>query len=158
MRPRSGKVTPGELAAYARTAGWAKAEPYGDSADVWLGESLPEIVLPRTHLLGDYASVVSRLIGIFSEESGKDEIATLKDLLEADYDVIRVRAMEGATDGSVALDTGVEMVSQAREMPSGCRLRHRGTSAVGVPHTSQQEGRRPHGACSAGTDGTMGVS
>ena len=108
-------VTPGGLVAYARSAGWAKAEPYGDAADVWLGESLPEIVLPRTDLLGDYASVVSRLIGIFSEVSGTDEVATLKDLLEADHDVIRIRTMDDA-NGSVALDTGVEIVSQAREM------------------------------------------
>ena len=109
-------VTPGGLAAYARSAGWAKAEPYGDAADVWLGESRPEIVLPRTDLLGDYASVVSRLIGIFSQVGGTDEAATLRDLLEADHDVIRVRATEDATKGSVALDTGVEIVSQAREM------------------------------------------
>ncbi len=109
-------VTPGGLAAYARSAGWAKTEPYGDAADVWHGEGLSEILLPRTDLLGDYPSVVSRLIGIFSEESGQDELAVLKDLLEADHDVIRVRAMEGATNGSIALDTGVGMVSQAREM------------------------------------------
>ena len=110
------EVTPAGLAAYARSAGWAKTEPYRDAADVWHGEGLSEILLPRTDLLGDYPSVVSRLIGIFSEESGKDELAVLKDLLEADHDVIRVRAMEGAMNGSIALDTGVGMVSQAREM------------------------------------------
>ena len=109
-------VTPGDLAAYAQNAGWAKADPYGDAADVWQGEGLPEILLPRTDVLGDYPSVVSRLIGIFSEESGKDEIATLKDLLEADHDVIRVRAMAEATNGSVGLNVGVEMVSHARDM------------------------------------------
>ena len=108
-------VTPGGLAAYARSVGWAKTEPYGVAADVWQGEGLPEILLPRTDLLGDYASVVSRLIGIFSEVNGTDEVATLKDLLEADHDVIRVRAMDDA-NGSVALDTGVEIVSQAREI------------------------------------------
>ena len=109
-------VNPGGLAAYAGSAGWAKVEPYGDVADVWQGEGLPEIVLPRTNLLGDYASVVSRVIEIFAERSGKDEIAVLKDLLEADHDVVRVRAMEDATNGSIPLDTGVEIVAQAREM------------------------------------------
>ena len=109
-------VTPGGLAAYAGSAGWAKVEPYGDVADVWQGEGLPEIVLPRTNLLGDYASVVSRVIEIFAERSGKDEIAVLKDLLEADHDVVRVRAMGDATNGSIALDSGVGMVSQARDM------------------------------------------
>ena len=109
-------VTPRALAAYSGSVGWAKVEPYGDVADVWSGKGLPEIVLPRTNRLGDYASVVSRLIEIFSEERGQGELAVLKDLLEADHDVIRVRVIEGATNGSIALDTGVEMVSQAREM------------------------------------------
>ena len=109
-------VSPSGLAAYARSAGWAKTEPFGETADVWHGEGLSEILLPRTDLLGDYASVVSRLIGVFSEESGQDELAVLKDLLEADHDVIRVRAMEGAPNGSSALGTGVAIVSQIREM------------------------------------------
>ena len=109
-------VTPGALAAYARSAGWTKVEPYGDAADVWDGEDRPEIVLPRTDLFGDYASVVSRLIGVFSEAGKTDELATLRNLLEADHDVIRVRASQDATNGSIALDAGVEVVSQAREM------------------------------------------
>ena len=109
-------ITPGGLAAYARSVGWTKVEPYGDAGDVWHGDGLPEIVLPRTDLLGDYASVVSRLIGVFSAERGTDEIATLRDLLEADHDVIRVRASEETTNGSIPLDAGVEIVEQAREM------------------------------------------
>ena len=110
------EVTPGGLAAYARSAGWTKVEPYGDAADVWDGEGRPEIVLPRTDLLGDYASVVSRLIEVFSKAGGTDELATFRNLLEADHDVIRVRASEDAQNGSIALDAGVEVVSQAREM------------------------------------------
>ena len=109
-------VTPGGLAKYAQSAGWAKFAPYGEAADVWMGEGLPEILLPRTDLLGDYPSVVSRLIGIFAEVSGTDEVATLKDLLEADHDVIRVRAIGDAANGSIALDTGIVIVSQARAM------------------------------------------
>ena len=130
------EVTPGGLAAYARSAGWTKAEPYGNAADVWNGESRPEIVLPRTDLLGDYASVVSRLIGIFSDVGGTDEAATLRDLLEADHDVIRVRVIEGATNGSIALDTGVDSVHVVGDwvgerrgvirIVSGDRLKHDG--------------------------------
>ena len=110
------EVSPKGLAAYARSVGWAKAEPYGGTADVWLAEGLPEIVLPRTNRLGDYAAVVSRLIGIFSRVGDKDEFATLRDLLETDHDVIRVGAMEGTHSGSIGLDEGVKMVSQARQM------------------------------------------
>ena len=53
------------LAAYARSGGWVKTEPHGSHADIYVGDGRPEIVLPRTDRLGDYASVVSRLVGIF---------------------------------------------------------------------------------------------
>ena len=109
-------VSPPALAAYVRGEGWAKTEAYGGHADIYIGEDRPEIVLPRTDLLADYASVVSRLIGIFGEVTERDELAIYRDLVGADHDVVRVRAVGAEDDGSVLLDEGVELVSQAREM------------------------------------------
>ena len=109
-------ITPGALAAYVRDEGWTKTEAYGDHADIYAGENRPEIIVPRTDLLGDYASVVSRLIGIFGEMNSQDELAIYRDLIGADHDVVRVRAAGSEDDGSIFLDDGVEMVSQAREM------------------------------------------
>lgn len=59
-------VSPAALSAYARFEGWSKTEPYGEFSDVYAADGLPEIILPRTEQLGDYASVVSTLIGIFA--------------------------------------------------------------------------------------------
>ena len=109
-------VSPPALAAYARGEGWVKTAAYGGHADIYISEGRPEIILPRTDLLADYASVVSRLIGIFSEVNEQDELAIYRDLVGADHDVVRVRAVGGEDDGSVLLDEGVELVSQAREM------------------------------------------
>lgn len=109
-------VTPPALAAYARGRGWSKAEPYGSHADIYIGEDRPELVLPRTDRLADYASVVSRLIGIFGEVEARDEFAVYADLVGADHDVIHVRAVEADDQGSVPLDEGIAMISQAREM------------------------------------------
>lgn len=85
-------VSPAALSAYARSFGWVRTEDYGDHSDVYSGEGLPEVVLPRTRLLGDYASVVSRLIEVFSGAIQTDTLAIYRDLLTADRDVIRVRA------------------------------------------------------------------
>ena len=109
-------VSPPALTAYARGEGWRKSEAYGGHADIYIGKDLPEIVLPQTDLLADYASVVSRLIGIFGDLRERDELAVYRDLVGADHDVIRVRAVGAESDGSVLLDEGVELVSQAREM------------------------------------------
>ena len=109
-------ISPGALAAYVRGEGWTKTEAYGDHADIYTGEDRPEIIVPRTDRLGDYASVVSRLIGAFGELNSHDELTIYRDLIGADQDVVRVRATGSEDDGSIFLDGGVEMVSQAREM------------------------------------------
>ena len=109
-------ISPASLAAYARAEGWTKTDAFGAHADIYVGEKTPEVILPRTDRLGDYASVVSRLLGIFGEVSGRGELDVYRELLGSDHDVVRVRAMGAEEDGSVPLDQGVELVSQAREM------------------------------------------
>jgi hypothetical protein len=107
-------ISPAALAAFARGEGWARKEPYGEYGDVYGGPGRPEIILPRSSMLADYPAVVSRLISIFASLDEGDEVATYRSLVGADRDVIRVRAQ--GTDGSVPIDVGVRMVSQARDM------------------------------------------
>ncbi len=109
-------VSPTALAAYARGEGWRKAEGYGAHADVYGAPGKPEIVVPRTDRLGDYPTVVAKLIGIFAMDAGRDELATYRDLIGADRDVVRVRAAGADDDGAVPIDAGVEIVSQARQL------------------------------------------
>ena len=83
-------ISPAALSAYARAEGWARNGAYGDHADVYAAEEFPEIILPRTQRLGDYAHVVSQLIEIFAQVADMDEISIYRDLVTADRDVIRV--------------------------------------------------------------------
>lgn len=117
-------VSPAALSAYARTAGWRKVETYGAHSDVYAAEELPEVILPRTERLGDYASVVSRLIAIFAEAAGRDELSLYRDLVTADRDVVRARVI-GADDGSLTLNCGVELIAGARDLvlAAACSLR-----------------------------------
>ena len=57
----------GCISAYVRALGWERSEAYGDHSDVYAADRLPEIILPRTQVLGDYANVVSQLIEIFAK-------------------------------------------------------------------------------------------
>ncbi|BBU62345.1 hypothetical protein MSC49_22800 [Methylosinus sp. C49] len=109
-------VTPAALAGFARSEGWSRIEAYGAHADVYAGAGRPEIILPRTDRLGDYALVVSRLLEEFSKAMERDQLTTYRDLIVADRDVVRVRAFGGEDDGSVPVDAGVEIVAQARDM------------------------------------------
>lgn len=108
-------VSPGALSAYARTAGWSLDEPYRARSDVYIGEGLPEIIVPRTEHLGDYASVVAALIETFAEVAERDELTVYRSLLTADRDVVRVRAGE-SEDGSVALSDGADLIDGTRKL------------------------------------------
>ena len=108
-------VSPAALSAYARTEGWAKVEAYGDHSDIYVADGLPELVLPRTQRLGDYANVVSQLIDIFARVADIDELSLYRDLVTADRDVIRLRAKEG-DDGTITMEDGTRFVQGARDM------------------------------------------
>ena len=108
-------VSPAALSAYARAAGWSKVETYGDHSDVYAARGRPEIILPRTERLGDYADVVSRLIEIFADAADTDELSLYRDLVTADRDVIRVRASEN-DDGAVAVNDGLDLLRGARDL------------------------------------------
>lgn len=117
-------VSPAALSAYARAAGWVRREPYGDHSDVYAADGLPEIVLPRTQRLGDYATVVAQLIDIFARVADMDELALYRDLLTADRDVIRAR-VSGEDDGTVSISEGIALVRGAHDLflAAACSLR-----------------------------------
>ena len=108
-------ISPAALSAYARAAGWRKTENYGKHSDVYSAEEWPEVILPRTQRLEDYAGVVSQLIEIFARTAQKDEIALYRDLVTSDRDVIRIRTQE-SEDGSITANDGVNLIRGAYDM------------------------------------------
>ena len=117
-------VSPAALSAYARVAGWSRQESYRAHSDVYVGEARPEIIVPRTERLGDYASVVATLIDTFAAVADQDETTVYRDLVTADRDVVRVRVAE-SDDGSVTLNDGVDLIGGARDLllSAACSLR-----------------------------------
>ena len=108
-------VSPSALSAYARTAGWSLHESYREHSDIYVGEALPEIIVPRTERLGDYASVVATLIKTFARVAERDELSLYRDLATCDRDVIRARVADGE-DGSLSVNEGTELIGGARDM------------------------------------------
>ena len=117
-------VSPTALSVYARVSGWIQKKPYRMHSDVYGGEELPDIIIPRTEHLGDYASVVAELIETFADVTEQDELTVYRSLVTADRDVIRVRAA-GSDDGSVTLNDGVDLIRGAHDLllSAACSLR-----------------------------------
>jgi hypothetical protein len=109
-------VTPAGLAAYVLAEGWKRVERFGDHSDVWMRMGSPELIVPGTDALADYATVVSEILRLLADAEGRDELQVYRDLASADRDVIRVRSASSDDDGSIAIGVGVDMVIQARDM------------------------------------------
>ena len=107
-------VSPAALAAYARTAGWAKVETYREHSDIYTGNGLPEVILPRTKSLKDYPAVVAELVGIFARVGEVDELTLYRDLVTSDRDVVRVRVADG--NGTVDINEGADLIAGSRDM------------------------------------------
>ena len=118
-------VSPLALSAYARSVGWSKTEEFGEYSDVYAGHQLPEILIPRTQRLGDYAQVVARLIAIFARAAEVDEVQLYNELVVADRDVFRIRANDGDSNGTIDLSHGVALINGGRELvlAAACSLR-----------------------------------
>ena len=119
-------VSPAALSAWAHNAGWRRTGVYRKYSDICEAPGKPEILLPRTRHLSDYATVVSDIIRIFAVESDRDELALYRDLMTVDRDAIRIRAPEGEDD-SLALPAGVGLVRGAQDLllAAACSLSDR---------------------------------
>ena len=108
-------ISPAALAAYARSAGWQRGEIYRVHSHVYAGQDRPEIIVPRTDHLGDYATVVSMLIKVFAQVAHQDELTIYRSLVTGDRDVVRIRVAD-SDDGSLGLNEGVDLVGGARDL------------------------------------------
>lgn len=108
-------ITPIALSSYARSAGWDKVGTYWEYSDVYSGEGRPEIIVPRTDILDDYAMAVSDLIDVFARILERDEISIYRDLTVADSDVMRVRAIDADPDG-LPFEKSYAMLNHTRGM------------------------------------------
>lgn len=117
------RISAASLVTYARSVGWSRSEVYRQHSDIYTGENLPEIIIPRTEQLGDYGSVVSALIKTFAEVGTYDELTVFRCLEGADRDVVRFRVneLDGATP---ALNDGYKLIAGARDLvlSAGCSL------------------------------------
>jgi hypothetical protein len=112
-------ISPSALRAYLVYEGWKRLEAFGEFSEVYSRSgngSDKELVVPVSTSIADYASAVAQALRFIASFEQRDELVIYADLVRADRDVIRVRAPEADSDGSIAIDPGVELVQHARDM------------------------------------------
>lgn len=108
-------ISPAALSAYARAEGWTKLREYRRYSDIYVAEGKPEIVVPRTFKIADYAMSVSDLIRTFAIDADREETSVYYDLTVADRDVIRV-SVNGDGSASLPVESGVALLNRSRDM------------------------------------------
>ncbi len=109
-------ISPSAMAAYVRAEGWVAAGQYGKHSDVYQRSGFSELIIPGTNVVADYPEVVLSLLEIIAKEEGRDQLSVYRDLVVADRDVIRVRAPDADDDGSIKIESGVELVLHAKDL------------------------------------------
>ena len=108
-------ITPVALSSYARSEGWAKVGAYRQYSDVYAADGKPEIIVPHTDVIDDYAMVVSDLVSIFAKVLHRDEASVYRDLMVADRDVLRVRVIDTDPNG-LSVEISHELIRGTRSM------------------------------------------
>jgi hypothetical protein len=118
-------ISPSALAAYVRAEGWTAVERFGKHSDVYQRSGASELIIPGTAAIADYPEVVLSLLNSIATEEGRDQLSVYRDLVVADRDVIRVRAPDADDDGSIKIESGVELVLHAKDllMAAACAAR-----------------------------------
>ena len=109
------EISPVALAAYAQSEGWVKVGTYRQHSDVYAGEGKPDIIVPRTDVIDDYALATEDLIALFSRVLDRDRISVYRDLTVADRDVVRVRALGNYPSG-LPFENSYGLIGHTREM------------------------------------------
>lgn len=109
-------ISPSAMAAYVRAEGWAAAGAYGKHSDVYQRSGFSELIIPGTDVIADYPEVVLSLLETIAKEEGRDQLSVYRDLVISDRDVIRVRAPDADDDGSIKIESGVELVLHAKDL------------------------------------------
>lgn len=110
-------ISPAALAALALSLGWEKGVPYGRTSHVYSGPGLPDLIIPWTREIDDYAMVMRDLIRAFAFHSGREECEVYGGLAAAGRDEAAPDAV-GGDDGPDFRVSGL-VCRLGREEPDG---------------------------------------
>jgi len=103
--------------AYMIAQGWEIKETLQNKALILSRAGTEEeLLLPLRKELGDYALRMSELVNKLSEIENSSALSIISDINTNSADVIRIRIIEGAKDGSISLATTSEIIHEAKDM------------------------------------------
>ena len=109
-------VTPRAIQAYLASHGWRHVDTFGDAGNIYGLENVDQEILVPVTVLGDYTRRISEILETLSYIEERDSRAILRDLSLTDFDLVRVRQPDAAADGSLAINAGVALITESRNL------------------------------------------
>ena len=109
-------ISPAALSAYARSAGWRAERQYRGHSVVYSRDSGPEILVPGTRDLGDYASVVATLLQTFAQVTGRESASIYLALRRSDQDIATVKLSRTGNDSDNSRNSRISLETCARSI------------------------------------------
>lgn len=108
-------ITPLAIRSYIQAQNWKLVGRYHEYSDIFRNgvDHSPELVVPATEDLADYADVMQDILNILSDYEKRSQLSIYQDLMLCDSDLIRFRIPEANDDGSISLNHGVDFVQQS---------------------------------------------
>lgn len=110
------QIDPLVLSRVAVAEGWRQIEPFGRCSDIFGGEGLPEIIIPRTSDLGDYPKIVEGLMRVFAEKTGEDQLTLYERFRAANHDRVQFVASHIQGRGAFGLSNAVTAMGLVRDV------------------------------------------
>ena len=108
-----------DIRSYLASQNWQSAGRYGDVATIYqhsLDGAEAEILLPIRETLADLPARLTEIISTLADVERRDELSVFRDLVFSGFDVVRFRAPGSETDGTIALQSGVALYDNARDV------------------------------------------
>lgn len=111
-------LKPINLIGYLKARGWQKYSEVSGIYSVWHNPNFSdaEILIPFRRDAADFVTRLSEVISELELVENRSQIEIIKDLHNSGFDIVRLRAqVRSASDGTIKLDDGVIMFTQAKE-------------------------------------------
>ena len=103
-----------DLVKYIVDNGWVKTYAYGQNAYIYCKKDAPEILVPRSEDLRDYAEAVRDIFETFGWVAGEGKDSVRYDVKFPNRDVIYLRAQPpGPDDGTININLGFDLFKGA---------------------------------------------
>ena len=113
-------LSPVDVRAYLMSQGWTDAGRLGDKASIFNRADSEgrgwEILLPTRTNVADYAERMAETVSIIAKLENRSQIEVYSDLTTAGNDIIRLRAPEADGQGTIALQDGVVLFEETKNL------------------------------------------